>query len=77
MQRSRIGLLFTHKNGDFGSISATGRSCTVSISNGESHISDRCVHIKANSFSCQQEEVIRYSLNIAMASSVAQGNREL
>ena len=29
----RIGLLFTHKNGDFGAISKV-----------ESHISDRCAH---------------------------------
>ena len=30
----RIGLLFTHENGDFGAISVTAKV--------ESHISDRC-----------------------------------
>ena len=34
----RIGLLFTHKNGDFGGISVT--DCPTPISRVESHISD-------------------------------------
>ena len=38
----RIGLLFTHKNGDFGAISVTEQSCAALISEAESHISDRC-----------------------------------
>jgi len=37
----RIGLLFTHKNGDFGAISAAERSCAAPISKVERHISDR------------------------------------
>ena len=38
----QIGLLFTHKNGDFGAISVTAQSCAALISKAESHISDRC-----------------------------------
>ena len=38
----RIVLLFTRKNGDFGAISVTERSCAASISKVESYISDRC-----------------------------------
>ena len=37
-----IGLLFTHKNGDFGAISVTERSCAALIFYAEGHISDRC-----------------------------------
>ena len=40
----RIGLLFTHKNGDFGAISVAKRSWAVPISKVESHISDSCSH---------------------------------
>ena len=36
----RLGLLFTHKNGDFGAISVTEQSCAALISKAESHISD-------------------------------------
>ena len=36
----QIGLLFTHKNGDFGAISVTERICVTPISTVESHISD-------------------------------------
>ena len=39
-----IGLLFTHKNGDFGAISATERSYAAPISKVKSYISDRCSH---------------------------------
>ena len=35
-----VGLLFTHKNGDFGAISVTERSCAPPISKVESRISD-------------------------------------
>ena len=34
-----IGLLFTHKNRDFGAISVTERSCAVTISKVEGHLS--------------------------------------
>ena len=37
-----IGLRFIHKNGDFGAISVTERSCAAPISKVESCISDRC-----------------------------------
>ena len=40
----RIGLLFTHKKGDFGAISVMERRCAAPISKVESHISDRCSH---------------------------------
>ena len=36
-------LLFTHKNGDLGAISATEQSFASPISKVESHISDRCL----------------------------------
>jgi len=36
----RIGLLFTHNNGNFGAISVTERSCTARISKVERHILD-------------------------------------
>ena len=36
-----MGLVFTHKNGDFGAISATERSCAAPISKVERHISHR------------------------------------
>ena len=45
----RIGLLFSHKNGDFGAISITQRSCADPISKVESHISDRCSHCHTKS----------------------------
>ena len=35
----RIGILFTRKNGDFGAISVTERSCAAPISKVERHIS--------------------------------------
>ena len=40
----RTGLLFTHKNSDFGAISVTERSCVVQISEVESRKSDRHSH---------------------------------
>ena len=36
----RLGLLFTHKNGDFGAISVTERSCAAPISKVERDIAD-------------------------------------
>ena len=36
----RIGIQFTHKNGDFEAISLTERICAARISKLESHISD-------------------------------------
>ena len=50
----RIGLLFTHMNGDFGAISATAGSCAAPISKEESHISDRCSYY-ADSYSCRHK----------------------
>ena len=44
----RIELLFTHKNGDFGEISVTERSCAAPISKMGSHISDRCSYYTRN-----------------------------
>ena len=43
----RIGLMFTHKNGDFGAISVAGRSYEAPISKVESDISDRCSYYTA------------------------------
>ena len=40
----RIGILFTHKNGDFGAISVKERSCAPLISKVEFHILDGCSH---------------------------------
>ena len=37
-----MGLLFTHKNGEFGAISVTERNSAAPISKVKSHISDRC-----------------------------------
>ena len=45
----RIGLLFTHKNGDFGAISVTGRSCAVPSSRLKSHIWNRCSQCRTKS----------------------------
>ena len=39
MYAYRIGLLFKHKNGDFGAISVTERSCTTPMSKVRRHIS--------------------------------------
>ena len=49
----RIGLMFTHENGDFGAISVAGRSYEAPISKAESDISDRCSYYTG------------YSVNIA------------
>ena len=37
----RIGLLFTHENGNFGAISVTERSCTAPILRVKDHLSDK------------------------------------
>ena len=39
---NRIGLLLTHKNGNFGAISVTERIFAALISKVESHLSYRC-----------------------------------
>ena len=43
LTRKRIGLLFTHKNGDFGAISVTERSCAART--GESHIGQEVIEL--------------------------------
>ena len=45
--------LFTHKNGDFGAISVTERSCDAPISWVESQSYRIGVHTRPNSFSCR------------------------
>ena len=40
-RKYRMGLLFTHKNCDFGAISVTEQNCASLISRVKSHISDR------------------------------------
>ena len=40
------GLLFIHKNCDFGAISVAERNCAASISKMESHIGDRCSYYR-------------------------------
>ena len=52
-----IGLLFTLNNSDFGAISVTVWSCTVSISKAESHKSDKSVHTVADSFLFRHEKL--------------------
>ena len=45
----QVGLLFTHKNGDFGTISVTERSWAAPLSIEERHISDRfCATLSYN-----------------------------
>ena len=45
----RIGLLFTHKNGEFGAIFVTEQSFAAPISKVERHISDRfCITLWCN-----------------------------
>ena len=48
-------ILFTRKNGDFGAISATERSCVAPISKVESHISDRCSSLPDSLFAPAQK----------------------
>ena len=69
----RMGLLFTDKDGNFGAISVTGRSCTTRISKKERHILDGfyatlwcsvnrlpsllTLHNMPESFSCRHEKI--------------------
>ena len=46
----RVSVPNTHKNGDFGEISITKRSCAAPVSKVESHISDRCSHYTGEFF---------------------------
>ena len=46
----RIGILFTHKNGDFDAISATERSRAALFSKAETHISNRCSYYTGHRF---------------------------
>ena len=51
-----IRFLFTHKNGDLGTISVTEQSWAAPISKQiESHISDRCSYYTGYSFSCRYD----------------------
>ena len=65
---NRIGSLFTHENGDFGSISATKRSCHAAlISKVESHISYRIgVYIHYTGYDGKASRYYKYehSLNL-------------
>ena len=51
----RIGLLFKHKNGDFGAISVNERSCAAPISKVEVVTYRRGVHTIPESFWCRHE----------------------
>ena len=63
----RIGILFTHKNGDFYAISLTERICATPISKLESHISDMCSHSISDSLLCRHKKPsVGYSVNIAL-----------
>ena len=61
---NRIGPLFTHENGDFGSISATERSChTALISKVENHISYR---IGVYTLDTTEKLAVIINMNIAL-----------
>ena len=62
---SPIGLLFTHKNGDFGAIFVTERSCAAQISKVESRISDRSSYYTGYLF-VSARKAIRCSENITL-----------
>ena len=50
----RIGILFTHMNGDFDAISMTERNCVTSISKVETHVLNTLgVYTLPNSLSCR------------------------
>ena len=56
----RIGLLFTHKNDDFGAISVTERSSAAPFSKVESHISDRfCASVNTFLDRCEDWNQLR------------------
>ena len=69
---NRIGSLFTHENGDFGSISATERSChTALISKVESHISYRIgvyIHYTGYDGKASRHYKYEHSLNLCQIS---------
>ena len=67
----RIGLLFSHENGDFGAISVTKRSCVDPISKVESHISDRCSQCHTKSI-CSFVRLFVRSFGRSLAGSLAQ-----
>ena len=61
-------LLFTHKNGDLGAISATEQSCDLPISKVESHISGRCLLVlNQMAFTDGTKSYPVYSVNIGDA----------
>ena len=63
----KIGLLFTHNNGDLGVVSVMERSCSGPIAKVESHISDRCSYYNWYRYSCRQEKLCgRCSVNIVL-----------
>ena len=50
----RIGILYTHMNGDFDAISMTERNCVRPISKVESHVLDTLgVHTLPDNLSCR------------------------
>ena len=51
----RIGILLTYRNGDFGAISVTERSCAAPIPQVERHISDRCSYLPDSLFAPAQK----------------------
>ena len=58
MHENHTGYGFcSQKNGDFGAISVTKRSCAASIFKVESHISNRYVHTIPSSFSRRYEKL--------------------
>ena len=60
----RIGLLFTHKNGDSARNSVTKR-CNAPIIYHVSHMSDRCSHYTGSSFSSvSAQKAIQYNVHI-------------
>ena len=60
---TRIGLLSTRKNGDFGAFSVKGESsCAALIFKVESHISERCsyyIRVQTKSFTVQSENSLK------------------
>ena len=64
----RIGLLFTHKNRDFGAISATERSCHAAlIYKVESHISYRIgVYIHYTGYDGKASRYYKYEHSLSL-----------
>ena len=67
---ARIGLPFTHNNGDFGAISVTESSCALPISEVESQIAI------LNSFCVGTESCPVYSVNIRGSGLAARSGNE-